>query len=73
VLGHGVAHDAAAADVEDVGQVEPAFVGPDVGDVAAAALARLARAEVACDQVGSGGALTSGMVVRTLLGRPSLA
>ena len=38
VIGQGEPDDAAGGDVDDGGQVEPAFPGGDVGDVAAPAL-----------------------------------
>ena len=47
VVGHRVADDPTTADIEDVGQVEPALAGGYVGDVPAGALPGLADAEVA--------------------------
>ena len=49
---HGPAHQAAAAQIEHRGQVEPALVGADVGDVARPPVVRLARGEVLVDEVG---------------------
>ena len=40
------------AEIEDVGQVEPALAGRDVGDVPTGPLARFADGEVPLDQVG---------------------
>ncbi|GAA2104376.1 hypothetical protein GCM10009801_79960 [Streptomyces albiaxialis] len=56
VIGGGPAHDAGGGDVDDGSQVEPAFVGGDVGDVAAPAGVGGGRVglEVASYQVGPG-------------------
>jgi hypothetical protein len=66
------ADDPAAADVEDVGETQPALVGSDVSDVAAGPLAGPARSEVPLDQVwkwcgadvGDGGADLAPLSVR---------
>jgi hypothetical protein len=52
VLRHGVAHDPAAAQIHDVGQIEPAPARRDRGAVATGALAGLADADVPLHQVG---------------------
>jgi hypothetical protein len=51
VVAQCVADDPPAADVENVGQVEPAFARGDIGDVAAGPLPGFARGEIARDQV----------------------
>ena len=48
---HGVADDAPRAEIEHVGQVEPALARRDVGDVPAGPQAGLADAEVPLDEV----------------------
>ena len=72
-LAHGEADDTSGAEVEDVGQVEPAVLGRDIGDVPAGTQPGFPDREIPADEVGSGGAVTSGMVVRTFLRRPSFA
>src|SRR5487761_1606338 len=52
---HGPADNAAREDVEDDGQVEPAFPGPDEGDVADVLLIRPGRREVTVHQIGRHG------------------
>src|SRR5262249_35850514 len=57
VVGEGVADDPAGGDVDDGGQVQPAFPGADVGDVAAPAGVDLGRVcgEVPADRIRAGG------------------
>jgi len=51
-LVHGPADQTTAAQVEHRGQVEPALVGADVGDVPGPSPVRLTRGEVLVDEVG---------------------
>lgn len=58
-VGGGPAHDASGRDVDDGGQVEPALLGGDVGDVTAPACVDRCRVrlEAAKHQVRSGGSM----------------
>ena len=54
VVGHGVADQATGAEIEHGGQVEPALVGADVGDVPSPRHIRCPRVEPAADQIRQG-------------------
>ncbi|MDR7303603.1 hypothetical protein JOF55_003784 [Haloactinomyces albus] len=60
VAGHGIAQHPARAGIEDGGQVQPALVGGDVGDVAGPALVRDPGCEVPPGQVRGGFRLVCG-------------
>jgi hypothetical protein len=51
VIGHRPAHDLAAIGVLDGGEIEPAFPGPQVGDIGEPEHVRLGRAKAPFDEV----------------------
>jgi hypothetical protein len=56
---HGPADDSPAEEVDDAGVIEPAFGGPELGDVGRPDGIGSRRCEVAADKVGGGGHIRS--------------
>jgi hypothetical protein len=70
---HRPADDPAAVEVQDGGQIEPALIGLDIGDVGEPDPVRRGGKEVSTEQVRSDREVVAASVVRTRRGRAMMA